>query len=240
MASAFDNLMRALKADGEDMLSCEECEERLSEYVVAVLNATADAPEWAAIRLHLAQCPYCTAAYNDLYDLVQATETGMYPVPTQMPEPDLGFLNSGQATNELTAQSWGLDALGRLIVSFTEEVRRSLELALAQPAPGLAGLKSSSAVGGDEPLTIASAGKQIVVTITFERVRDQLDLVRLVVLVEISERGGWPNLADSTVELMRGDQTIASSVTDAYGKVVFDGLIVAELDRLTLQVTPVA
>lgn len=241
MPSSFDNLFRALKAHGEDSLTCQECEERLSEYVVAEINASTALPQWDDMRLHLAQCPHCTAAWHDLRDLVLEFEAGAGPVPADLAAADLSFLTAEAVQNNSPAKLWRFDDLGRLLINFSADFRRSLQQLLAQPGHAAAGLKTAASAGTEvDALSIASPDHNLDVTVSFERLREQLTEVRAVIHVNIPGRGGWPNLAGSTVVLRRSDQVLATRITDAYGKAVFDGLVVAELDQLLLEVSPVA
>lgn len=89
-----------------------------------------------------------------------------------------------------------------------------------------------------EPLVLSEAGDDLEVIISAEAMHGQADQVTLVVEVRVPSRGGWPNLAGSSVTLHRGDALVETQVTDASGKAVFDNLSPDELELLNFEISP--
>jgi hypothetical protein len=86
-------------------------------------------------------------------------------------------------------------------------------------------------------LVLSETGDDLEVVISAEAVLGLAEQVMLVVEVRIPSRGGWPNLAGSSVTLHRGD-LIETQVTDAFGKAVFSNISPDELELLNFEISP--
>lgn len=225
-------LVRALNTNAVDQLNCQVCQERLPEYVAAT------APERATrgmreVALHLALCPHCAAACDELVNLVAVAQGERGTAPLVYPELDLKFIDP--------KRHWRLERLGRisrLVVAFSDELLRSLELP-RQPDFAASGLKSEQPAGSKHPaplnlrpLALIGEAPNRDVTIAIEPARNDPAHCTIAVHVGIPSRGGWPNLRGTQVALRRGDVEIAGEVTDAHGNAVFERVAVDDLARL--------
>lgn len=235
----FDYLMRALNAHAEDQLTCQECQNRLPDYIVAVQNDQTDAACWRPVLLHLTTCPHCAAVYADLIALMALAEGEEGIPPDHVPIPDLTFLNPVRDMASSAPKPWHWNDLGHMVITFSADLIRMLHM--SPPAPAGAGgmVKSNDPAVSLHPLTIADAGDDLYVTILVEQTKHQTNQVMLVVTVEIPSRGGWPNLRGSEVILHRGTHEPATQVTDAFGKTVFRGIGSDEVDQLVVEIKPV-
>lgn len=99
-------LLQALGSDGEDRLTCDECQALLPEFLHAQQQSApsrAAADHFGDLRTHLALCPSCTIAYTQVAEWLMAAESLSTPVAPRYPSFDLAFLHedpSAQTTNE--------------------------------------------------------------------------------------------------------------------------------------------
>src|SRR6266545_2497958 len=87
------HLWRALKSEEVDRLTCQACQNRLPEYLLAETNQKTNLPQWRAMRLHLAICPVCSQARDELVELAEAGEGRPGLAPSFTPRPRLSFLS---------------------------------------------------------------------------------------------------------------------------------------------------
>jgi anti-sigma factor RsiW len=66
-----DETLRRLLGPGEPELRCEECFERLDEYVDAELSGVAADDRVPGMRAHLEGCPACHEDYESLREYVK-------------------------------------------------------------------------------------------------------------------------------------------------------------------------
>ncbi len=123
-------LIRASSIAEEDTLSCDPCEELLPEYYDAVLDGHADEARWRPVVLHLQLCPHCAAAYAEIADMFAIGDGERGEEPPMYPTPQVALLRPVPAAPQAIHQRWwGWNNLGWLVVTFSEELLRSL------PAP---------------------------------------------------------------------------------------------------------
>lgn len=89
-----------------------------------------------------------------------------------------------------------------------------------------------------QSLILSEAGDDLEVVISAEAMRGQPEQVLLIVEVRIPSRGGWPNLGGSSVVLHRGERSVETQLTDAFGKAIFSGISYEELDQLNFEINP--
>jgi hypothetical protein len=209
-----------------DALTCAECEARLPAYLADLGPAKS-----ADVARHLTGCPHCAAEYAALQALYEAALAPGMPPTESTPLPDLSFL----APRERVPR-WQ----GRLVVALTAEIKAALATeppALVPQARGACaavGLKSGAAAGEPLRLDLGEAGADLEVTLQAEPDRTDPARCALSVQVEIPSRGGWPDLAGTEVALCRAAARSDTRWTDAHGKVVFEDLLIDELDRVVL------
>jgi hypothetical protein len=216
-------LVRALNTDTVDKLSCHICQERLPEYVSVAAAARADT-SWRAVTLHLAICPQCAAAYDELIELIALAqgERGLEPPPYSVPA--LSFLDPTKS------RPWYLEGLNRLVIEFTSELLAGLRM--AGPALAPVGLKADAPAAVLQPFTLVGEVEDQDVIISVEPARGEPARWTVIVQVDIPSRGGWPNLGGTLVTLGRGAATLGSQATDDFGTAVFERIATDDLGRL--------
>jgi len=228
----LEDLLRNVDAD---TASCPY-EAWIPGYAAMEILAQADEPPWPEIAEHLATCNRCAALYAEIKALQGYAEQGA--IPAHYPEPDLGFLRAEPQESTPWPPFWHVDTLGRLIVEFSNELLRRLPMLLYRPAA--AGLKSGASSQVLFEVALAESRDDLDVTITAERPQSgETGFCTLIVEVKIPSRGGWPNLAGTQVRLKRGQETLVTRLTDAFGKAVFPHIPLRDLPEISVEITPV-
>jgi hypothetical protein len=70
-----------------------ECLRRLPGLVESELTGGADKPEFLSVKRHLLICANCAKMYIDLLEIADLDAQGELPRPSQVPPPDLSFLD---------------------------------------------------------------------------------------------------------------------------------------------------
>ena len=233
-------LVRALTTDEEDQLTCHECQDFLPDYLQAEMDGRAHQDRWRPVALHLETCPHCSAVYATLSDLAELAYGERGVEPPRYPVPKLPFLRAKKAASPQPLKiPWRLDEVGRLIIEFSAELLRALQVPAYQPAYATIRLKSDQARRVLYQFSLKEAGEDLEVTITAEERRDDPARCTVIVEVNIPSRGGWPNLGGTEVKLKRGEQELETQWTDAFGKAVFEGIDTDDLGHLVFEITPV-
>ena len=233
------HLVRALTADEEDSLTCEECQDLLPEYLEAEARGEAHKAQWRPVAYHLETCPHCSAERASLSELLELAHGERGEEPPRYPVPDLSFLRREQGKPRQPAGApWHLDELGRLIVEFSSELLRAFQVPAYQPAYAAAGIKSKKPPRTLCQLSLKEAVQDLEVTITAEEMRADPTRCTVTVEVNIPSRGGWPHLAGTEVMLKRGDLGLDTQTTDAYGEAVFEGIATKDLSHLVFEIMP--
>jgi hypothetical protein len=224
------HFVRALLMDETDTLTCQQCLDRLPDYLQAKMDGEAGATQWHDVSLHLATCPHCTAEMTTLAELVALADSTQIKTPPRYPKPDLSFLRPKAAS--APAIPWRLDGLGRLLIEFSADLVRAFQ----PPSSQLALVKSTS------PKTICNlalkgAVEDLEVTILVEETRNDPAHCTVSVTVNIPSQDGWPNLAGTEVTIKRDNEEIGTQVTDAYGTAVFP-ITTTDLPHLTFIIAP--
>lgn len=154
-AQRLQQLGRALQSQIEDPLTCDQCQALLPDYGTAE-NADAPPPStnirWAAVRHHLALCPYCTAAYQQMNEWLTAGNQDAIPGAATYPAFDLSFLEaSAPAAAPFTWPFALLEKRRQQGVQWLHEAASGLYL-LFTPAPALAGAGWAVKSGADDTL----------------------------------------------------------------------------------------
>lgn len=215
--------------------ACQTCLEQLDGYVTAQLAGQDYAVRFPEVAAHLDACPDCAEAYGRLYELELAAATGRLPLPNRLPKPDLSFLAPQAAPGLAEALSAAVRRLGN---GLTFHLSAGL-LPLLRPAPALAAVRvpADSVRYGEvllalEPDDARRAGLPLGLTAYRDARRPEVCLLE--VKVEPPGRS-WPDLGGTTVTLTAaGDQRRA--VTDAWGLAAFEGVAVAHLAQLMVEI----
>ncbi len=234
----MEQFLRALAMDEEDLLTCQACQALLPEYLQAETRGQAEEARWHPVAVHLETCPYCSAEYVALLEMLDLAYGEGEREPPHYPEPKLPFLQA-ELTKEPpeSGRAWYQDALGRLIIEFSAELLRALRTSAYQPAHA-AGLKSNRAPNILWQFSLKEAVEDMEVTVTAEADRGDSAFCTLAVEVNIPSKGGWPYLAGTTVALKRGKTVLGVRQTDAFGLVLFERVLKDDLAHLALEITP--
>lgn len=237
--SRVGHLMRALRTREKDQLVCQQCQERLPEYLEALTSDhTADA-RWGQVKRHLETCPHCSEVYTDLLGMIAVAEGEQGEEPPEYPAPELSFLRPKRTKSQKpVAQPWYRYELGRLVIALSDELLRSLRP--PQAAFAIARQKARVTQQMLWRLELTEAAVDLKVTITAQEARDDPSRCSVSVEVNIPNRGGWPNLARSEVTLSRGNEILDVHETDAFGKALFVGIATEELPRLVFAISPIS
>lgn len=225
------SILEAVFDDAPLPEACQACRADLAAYVDAELDARAASSLFPTVAKHLASCTDCLQEYEELSNLLSLERRKLLQKPPASPAFDFGYLPSKDSTP--APRPWRLDDLGRLIVAFSTDLLRSLQGPALQPA------YLKSAAGPTFELELAEDLDDLHVTIQAEPQAQQPDQVDLVVSVDIPSRGGWPNLAGSTVTLRRSpEELVDEQDTDPFGNVLFEDVSAQDLPSLVLTITP--
>jgi hypothetical protein len=231
-------LVRALAADEEDLMTCQECQDLLPEYLQVEAEGRADDAQWHLVAFHLETCPHCSAEYAQLSKLLELAHGERGEEPPRYPVPDLSFLRRKQ---ERPPQSdnifWRLDELGHMIVGLSADVLRAFQMPTYQPAYAMVRSRSESPRVLCQ-ISLKEAVKDTEITITAEEERADPTRCTVTVKVNIPSRGGWPNLAGTEVVLKRGELELDTQTTDAHGEVAFEGVATEDLAHLVFEIVP--
>ena len=112
-------LVRALTGDRDDLLTCQECEELLPEYMQAEEMGEASGARWRAMAFHLETCPHCAAAHAELSEDEALAWSKQGRKPERYPIPDLSFLRSTKGTSRVP---WRINEWGALVIEFSSAI----------------------------------------------------------------------------------------------------------------------
>jgi hypothetical protein len=233
-----------------DAAACRVCLSRLDEYVATQLADEDYVARFPDVVVHLDACPDCADAYAQLYELELAEAADRLPQPERLPDPDLSFLQP-QASGPLSPAA--LQARLRT-AALTERLRDALHragdrltlqlsaklLPLMRPSPAAAQTRAPAdserfnevllALEPDEELR-----PDLPVTLVVYRDAHHPGMCLVEVIVEPPGRS-WPELEGIGVALLVAGER-RKATTDAWGLAVFEGVPVAQLADMALEIT---
>ncbi|MEM7131087.1 MAG: zf-HC2 domain-containing protein [Chloroflexota bacterium] len=213
----MEKFAQALRSDLEDTLTCNECEERLPEYVNAQLLTGELSPEYSEVERHLQLCPHCASIYAVFSD--QVREGYLATVSQDLSfEPDLSFLPAENIQlDKLKFQFGSLQALKNLI---TFQFSQPLIDALNQPNVSPIGVKSASTAEIDESLIYEDDSSKI----SFTAERDEHNPQPYQLTFKIGVKGKkWPELSGTEISVRDRDHVeFIRKETDGFGVVVVE------------------
>lgn len=230
-------LLQALSITEEDTLSCAACQELLPDYHHALSEGQADAARWHPLARHLQVCPHCAIVYAELAAMVAIGDDDQAEAPAAYPTPQLSFLRPKPAITPTGQQAWWhWNQQGRLVITPSAELLRSLP-----PPPQSAYAAAQHRAGAPMvPLWLLTLDEELhnlAVRITAARRQNDPEHCTLLIDVNMPNRG-WPDLAGSQVVLKHNDQLIETKYTDAFGKAVFEAIVIADLFALMIEIEP--
>lgn len=180
--------------------------------------------DYPRVTAHLAICPACRADLAELIELVGPAYTGAIEPAARYPRADLSFLRQPAAH----ARPWSIDALGRLLIEFSEALLDILR------GPQLAGDLRGQLLYRyvQDPDSVHD------LNVTIEAFAEDLagGLGRVRVLVDRPSRDPLDQ-SGSRVEL-RADGEAWQDETDDSGCVDFSPIPLAALPRLRVAISP--
>jgi len=186
------------------------------------------------MRLHLAICPVCSQARDELVELAEAGEGRPGLTPSFTPRPRLSFLSPRPESQAQARTRPGIvGEISRVVIRFSHEIRRSLQPAMPAP-PVAAGLRSS--VG---QVVVKDAIDDLKVVVEIQQDLDSPERCTIFVEAQIPSRD-WPHLDGTAVTLRQDDRDLDTQLTDSYGRVVFDDVLIDDLPSLAIVVQPSA
>jgi hypothetical protein len=250
------SLQELLDDDKTTVYLCNDLAiERLVDYLDADLSGAAPEEFDPAVKAHLASCAMCREEYSELKQLFQL-EQGQSPV--DLPGAarfDFSYLAGeptaggglegapGGGTSDGVEQSWRLDELGRLIIRFSAGLLQTLRTQTQQPDYALVRSQAPTEVGYHYALRQTVEDCDVTITVhettqdnTERDMAQSTEMCTIVVSVDIPSRGGWPNLAGTTVVLKRGDTLLYLQQTDAFGKTAFRSVAAEDLPQLVFEI----
>ncbi|MEZ4866490.1 MAG: hypothetical protein R3C14_34545 [Caldilineaceae bacterium] len=228
----MSSLLQGLMSDQEDTLTCAEAQRLFPEYVEAALLSIGTDIRWQPLQLHLLTCPQCAELMLELHQwTVEAYQLDSHW--QTMPVLEAVTATAAHAISTPLAEvRWRIDELGALFIEFSRSLLNTF------PAPVAIGLKGESSRKVLCRVDLQEVFPDLTVSILAQEAPQDPAHCELLIDVDVPSRGGWPNLAGIEVVVRRGDQLLASHLTDAYGKTVVAGIRTADLAQLTLQVQP--
>lgn len=224
----------------DDVVPCHANQDAIVAYVEAELEQRDVLALYPALHAQLNSCASCRLVYAELKALLMMEEAGTLVEPSREALFALPFLQPTaptQALEQATAAEtpdpiqWLVNELGQMIVALSADF-----LAALQPPMQPAHLKSSTR--DLFAVTSPAITDDLSVTLAGKTMRRQPDYSTITVTAEIPSRGGWPHLGGTTVTLAIGEDLVETRETDAFGKVVFAGIALADLARLRITVEP--
>lgn len=234
-ASCRDHLRRlaqAVAGSVEDQLTCDECQAQLPEFVHAQTTGAVD-EQFDAVRGHLALCPHCADAYDQISELVRASRADAVPVADSYPEFDLSTATATSLTGDVVqdaldrGRQWVRDAAGALYVLFGPglQTRPTPAWATKSAQPGT--LLYQVTLGAEE-----TAGWEVEVLVFAE------DDETCNIEVALYRPGANDtDLVQIPIALRYGD-VVRTRTTDAGGVAEFDRVPTTSLEDVVIRVEP--
>ena len=203
----------------------------------------------AAAQLHpqvqsaLASSAACRQAYEALKAFLQWEASAVLETPPRPLQLDLSYLPVAtpapvvvQPATVLAQLSWYWAQLGYLVVELSSEILGPLQS--LQPQPTYSFARAAQGEANAYHFTLENQLADLNFRLTIEREQPAGDQCQVIVEAEIPSRGGWPNLADTIVNLKQADTVVQSRLTDAFGRAVFPAVALSQLPALQVEVIP--
>jgi hypothetical protein len=213
----------------------------LLAYIDAELNGQDAGTLYPEFRAHLQQVPECQQEYAELKHLLLLERQGQLVEPPTPGKFDWSFLPASVTpARGVEVQSirprWQFDAVGRLILVFSDEIVHALQAPTSQLDYALQRSEQGSHTRYE--FALREEIDDLHVAITVRDNTSQPDQYTLIVETEIPSRGGWPHLGDTAVTLKRDDKTLDTQWTDPFGKAVFEHIPSGDLADLRIEIAP--
>lgn len=246
LSAALRGQPSLFEEEGVVSLSCAACLNQLPEYVESELRGEDVQALYLDMTDHLQRCPGCRERHDLLVEILQREEAEAQ-APQYPGFDEIALLNRAipQASSQFDLS---LVRRGRDYVAWlSEELEREVSvlmvklvdvLAMPPTRPGYAHrgarhieeeLLAHFRVGTEELADLES-------DISIYRDRDDPSLCRAV--VEVSIPSQWPDFSGTRVVMTDGDE-VRSAQTGRNGRVTFERIPVADLERIAFTILPV-
>ena len=223
-------------------LSAEQLDwEALLIYIEAELAGSDAAKMHPQVALALADSALWRQEYAALKEFLAWEAQGPLAQPPRPPCFDFSYLPAPTPVAEPTTAvlphlSWYWAQLGYLVVELSAAVQRVLQAPQLQPAYSF--VRTGQGEQNEVHFTLENQLADLNLRLTIAREPATGDQCQVIVEAEIPSRGGWPNLADTIVNLKEADTVVQSCLTDAFGKAVFPSVALSQLPALKVEVIP--
>lgn len=195
----------------------------LGEYAMGLLAE----PDSGQIKAHLTHCRFCRDELQRMDEFIS--------------EPELSSRPGEESRHWLPAA--GLEYIkeaGTVVIRLMES---AVSQAVANLQPPLPRLALGGARRGRSSATLLEASSKEALddfeTLIFiETDWQDPDHCSITVQVDIPSLGGWPHLGDTAVSLKKDETLLSTKTTNAFGRVIFQGIATSELTRLSFEITP--
>lgn len=215
--------------------------EALLVYIEAELAGRDAACAYPQTALALSRSAVWQQEYASLKPFLVWEAQGPLAQPPRPPRFDFSYLPAPAPVSTSTPPllpdlSWYWAQLGYLVVDLSDAVMRALQP--AQPQPAQSFTRAAQGAKNVYHFTLENQLADLNFRLTIEREQPVGDQCQVIVDAEIPSRGGWPNLADTIVNLKESDTVVQSRLTDAFGRAVFPAVAVSQLPTLQVEVIP--
>jgi hypothetical protein len=198
--------------------------------IYAMELALGGAPEitYADVAAHLASCAACRADLDELQELTSLAYTGQIEAAPYYPSVNLSFMHLPVAPLDSPQKSWLIDALGHLIVVFSDALLEALR------QPTLAGATRGQLLYRyvQEPGSVQDL--DVTIEAFVEDAASRFGRVR--VGVDVPSRGPFDQAGSQVV--LRAGETTWQDQTDEVGSVDFAPIPLEVLPQLRVEVIP--
>ena len=214
-----------------------ESADLLYAYIEAELDELNAALMFPEVHRDLAHSSALQEAHRELSELLTMEREDRLIEPPITPSFDFSYLQQQAAPSALLENSWNLDRVGRLVIEFTTELLQSIRPLDLQTS--LVKSNQGANVNNMYHYILKDQVDNLNVEIGVKPHQDNPQQCHVAAWVGIPSREGWPNWKNSRVEMKMEQEVLQSQLTDAFGRVLFDPVELANLPRLTFEVTPV-
>jgi len=233
--------MQEVLGEADATVSAEQPDvEALLVYIEAELAGRNAAHLHPQTALALSRSPSWQQEYTTLKAFWAWEAQGPLLQPPRPPQFDFSYLPTpapvaAPAASLLPDLSWYWAQLGYLVVELSDAVARALQPA-QQPAYSFR--RAAQGAANAYHFTLENQLADLNLRLTIEREQPVGDQCQVIVEAEIPSRGGWPNLADTIVNLKQADTVVQSCLTDAFGRAVFSAVAISQLPAMQVEVIP--
>jgi hypothetical protein len=224
----------ALNSGEENQLTCDECLELLPDYLSAEEAGEAHTEIWHPVIVHLDTCPNCSAACEELKDMLDLAFADHGVELPHYPTPDLSFLRPNWVQVALeSGRAWLEQETGRwrqLVLSLPTLVSGPQR---APAVMGLMGDEDAAPEAAQQTLAPDEANFEIKLAVAPDKAEAGTELCRLDIVLTLFDRLGDFSGVPVVLSWGNEEQTLE---TDPLGKVSFMELPCDQLPIMRLTV----